>query len=156
MKITESDVLKVQEEWAACVINIGKKFIKGDEYREYAEQFLDNLYAFSNGNVLFKPTLASKTQFRLNKNAALSYFIGNNHEFKEDNGFALTSWDSIKFENIQILIFDKIALAMGNYFMVKDGISKKIEYSFAYKKDDHSNLRIVLHDSHLPFKPGTF
>lgn len=156
MNITESEVLKVQEKWADFVINIGKKFIKGDEYKEYAEQFLDDLYAFSNGNVLFKPTLASKTQFRLNKNAALSYFIGNNHEFNEDDGFALVSWDSIRFDNIQILIFDKIALAMGNYYMVKDGVSNKIEYSFAYKKDDHSNLRIVLHDSHLPYKPGTF
>ena len=108
------------------------------------------------GDVLFKPTLASEIQFRLTKKAALSYFIANDKDFKEDKGFALMSWDDIRFENKKIHIEAGIAITMGNYFMKKDGVETKVEYSLVYKKDPQGNLRIILHDSHLPYVPNTF
>jgi hypothetical protein len=27
-----------------------------------------------------------------------------------------------------------------------------VEFSFVYRKDDQGNLKIILHDSHLPFQ----
>ena len=51
------------------------------------------------GDVLFKPTLASETQFRFTKKAALSYFLGGDPDFTEDIGFALMHWQTIRFEN---------------------------------------------------------
>tara|TARA_B100001142_G_C14339949_1_gene657425 strand:+ start:2776 stop:3249 length:474 start_codon:yes stop_codon:yes gene_type:complete len=149
--ITEKEVLDIQEEWASGVIDIGKKFIQKEDYRSCAETFLDHLYAFSMGDVLFKPTLVSKIQFRLTIDGALSYFIGGDVNFPEDTGFALMNWQKIRFENKKIHIEGDIAMAMGNYFMTKENIEKKIEYSFVYKRADNGNLRIILHDSHLPY-----
>ena len=104
------------------------------------------------GEVLFKPTLASVQQFRLTKVAALSYFIGGNSNFDEDNGFALLGWKAVRFENIGIKIEGNIAIAMGNYFFQKEDNSEvKVEYTFVYKKDDSRKLYIILHDSHFPF-----
>ena len=154
--ITENEVLDVQEEWAIGVIDIGKKFSEKEDYSSCAEIFLDTLYGFNMGNVLFKPTLASEKQFRLNKKSALSYFIAGDPEFSEDDGFALMSWQDIRFENQGIHIEGNIAIAMGNYFMKKDDIETKVEYSFVYKKDSQGILRIILHDSHLPYIRGTF
>ena len=154
--ITEKEVLEAQEKWAIGVIDIGKKFLEKADYSSCAEIFLDTLYAFSMGDVLFKPTLASETQFRLTKKAALSYFIGGNPDFTEDTGFALMNWQKIRFENKRIYIEGNIAITMGNYFMKKNNIETKVEYSFVYKKDNQGNLRIILHDSHLPYIHGTF
>jgi len=154
--ITKQEVLDVQQEWAIGVIDIGNKFLEKEDYSSFAELFLDSLYGFSMGDVLFKPTLASEIQFRLNKKAALSYFIGGDPDFPEDNGFALINWQDIRFENQGIYIEGNIAIAMGNYFMKKDNIETKVEYSFVYKQDVQGNLRIILHDSHLPYIRGTF
>lgn len=152
--ITEKEVLYIQEEWACGVIDIGKKFIQKEDYRSCAVNFLDNLYAFNMGDVLFKPTLVSKIQFRLTIAGALSYFIAGDVNFPEDTGFALMNWQKIRFENKKIRIEGNIAMAMGNYFMTKENIEKKIEYSFVYKRADDGNLRIILHDSHLPYIPS--
>ena len=154
--IIEKEVLEAQEKWAIGVIDIGKKFLEKEDYSSCAEIFLDTLYAFSMGDVLFKPTLASKTQFRLTKKAALSYFIGGDPDFTEDTGFALMNWQTIRFENKRIHIEGDIAISMGNYFMKRDNVETKVEYSLVYKKDDQGNLRIILHDSHLPYIRDTF
>ena len=44
---------------------------------------------------------------------------------------------------------------MGNYYFTpaKGGDDVKVEYSFAYTKDKDGKLKIILHDSHLPYKP---
>ena len=154
--IIEKEVLEAQEKWAIGVIDIGKKFLEKEDYSSCAEIFLDTLYAFSMGDVLFKPTLASKTQFRLTKKDALSYFIGGDSDFTEDTGFALMNWQTIRFENKRIHIEGDIAISMGNYFMKRDNVETKVEYSLVYKKDDQGNLRIILHDSHLPYIRDTF
>ena len=154
--ITEKEVLEAQEKWASGVIDIGKKFLAKQDYVSCAEIFLDSTYAFRMGDVLFKPTLASETQFRLTKKAALSYFVAGDSDFKEDIGFALLNWKTIRFENKSIRIEGNIAMAMGNYFITRDNVETKVEYSLVYKKDVQGNLRIILHDSHLPYVRGAF
>lgn len=152
--ITKQEVLDIQKEWARGVIDIGDKFIEQKDYKSCAEIFLDKLYAFSLGDVLFKPTLAFKKQFRLTMKGALSYFIAGDPDFTEDKGFALMNWKIIRFENEKIRIEGNVAMAMGNYFMTREDMETKIEYSFVYKKDNDGNMRIILHDSHLPYLPN--
>ena len=154
--ITEEEVLNAQRKWALGVVEIGKKFRERKDYISFAESFLDDLYAYDLGDVLFKPTLASETQFRLSKKAALSYFVSGDSDFSEDKGFALMNWQKIRFENKRIRIESNIAIVMGNYFMIKNNIETKIEYSLVYKKDIQGCIRIILHDSHLPYCPDTF
>ena len=97
-------------------------------------------------------TLASKIQFRTDKIAALSYFIGGNSNFDEDNGFAIKGWHQIRWENVGINIIDDIALCMGNYFFsLKGEEDLKVEFSLVVRKVN-GNLKIILHDSHLPYQ----
>mgnify|MGYP003323348530 FL=1 len=45
-----------------------------------------------------------------------------------------------------------MALAMGNYFFTDlNGNKTKVEYTFAYIKNDAGELKIILHHSSLPY-----
>jgi hypothetical protein len=150
--ITKQEVLSEQKQWSDGLLNIGKLYIEDADYKQMAANYLSELYGFHMGEVLFKPTLASVQQFRLTKESALSYFIGGNSNFDEDNGFALLGWKAVRFENIGVKIEENIAIAMGNYFFLKaDNSELKVEYTFVYKKDDSGKLYIILHDSHFPY-----
>ena len=152
--ITKEEVLSVQKQWSVGLLNIGKLYKEEGAYKQAAENYLAELYGFHIGEVLFKPTLASKHQFRLTKEAALSYFIGGDSDFTEDTGFALKGWTGVRFENIGIKIEGNIAIAMGNYFFQQvDEKEVKVEYTFIYKKDAVGKLHIILHDSHFPYNP---
>ena len=73
-----------------------------NECEMFAINFLGEHYSFESGDVLFKPTLASKNQFRFSMDDALSYFIGG--KFSEDKGFALRPWVNIRFGERKIII----------------------------------------------------
>ena len=149
--ITKQEVLKAQKKWSDGLLKIVEKHQNNKDYTLEASNFIDEVYAYNSGKVLFKPTLATDVQFRLNKVAALSYFVGGNPNFKEDKGFALKVWTAVRWENSAIKLEGDIAFAMGNYyFKNKDG-ELKVEFSFSYKKVGNY-LKIILHDSHFPFK----
>ena len=149
--ITKEQVIKAQNQWAQGVIEIGT--VKDDNAcKKCAMDFLDDLYFFEIGPVLFKPTMASSQQFRSSKEMALSYFIGGENSFcKEDDGFAKKSWTDIKFENHNIILDNNRAIAMGNYyFKSNDSNAIKVEYTFGYKLVN-GKLKIDLHHSSLPY-----
>ncbi len=60
---------------------------------------LDKLYGFHLGPVLFKPTLSGGHQtFRLTKEGALSYFVGQNPIYPQDSGFGIKFWRKVSAE----------------------------------------------------------
>ena len=147
-------IKNAQKNWANGIINIGKYYLEKKDYIALTETFVEELYAFKKGKVLFKPTKASKNQFRKDKNGFISYFIGHNKISDEDKGFALEPWKDIQFDNFDFTVFKDIIISMGNYFFTNYNEEKvKVEYSFGYildkKKDD---LKIIFHHSSIPFK----
>ena len=151
--ITEEQILEAQKNWGEGIINIGRVFLEKGDYKSAAEQHINTFYNYQEGKVLFKPTLASIKQFRLDFDAALSYFVGGNDAFPEDHGFAIKPWTNVRWENIGTTILGDTGLAMGNYYFTPhDGSDVvKVEYSFAYTRDSKGDLKIILHDSHVPF-----
>jgi hypothetical protein len=153
--ITEQDVLSAQTTWSEGLIRIGKIFLEKGDFKTAAKQHIDDLYGYAMGPVLFKPTMAAQTQFRTTPEGALSYFVGGNPAYPEDHGFAIKPWSRVRWENAGIRIVGNVAMAMGNYYFMpaNGGGEVKVEFSFAYTKDEQTKLRIILHDSHLPYKP---
>ena len=150
--IIKEDVIEFQKTWGDGIISISNTFKNDGNYVEEAKEFIRNLYAYESEEVLFKPTLAVDTQFRLDKVAALSYFVGGNPIFSEDTGFAIKGWDRVKWENVAIKITTDFAICMGNYYFgMKNELDLKVEYSIVLKKID-GVVKIILHDSHLPYK----
>ena len=150
--ITKEDVVSIQKKWSDGLLDIVNQHQNNLDFTSCASEFIDRLYDYQNTEVLFKPTLAKEIQFRNSKDAALSYFIGNNSNFPEDNGFALKGWSNVKWENSGIQLFENIAIAMGNYYFTNNEGTIKVEFSFVYKKDNNGDLKIILHDSHLPYQ----
>jgi len=150
--ITAEEIADAQRVWGDGIVAIGKAFTDKEDYIKAAENHLDVLYAFETGNVLFKPTKAADSQFRLTREAALSYFVGGNDKYNEDHGFAIHPWWKVRFENIATYFHGDYAVAMGNYFFTQlDGTEVKVEYTFGYIKGSGGKLKINLHHSSVPF-----
>lgn len=153
--IAEYSITDAQAAWGNGIVKIGQVFTDKGDYKAAAEEHIHEFYNYQEGSVLFKPTLTSEKQFRLDFEGALSYFVGGNENYPEDHGFAIKPWSNVRWENIGTKITDGMAISMGNYFFtpVAGGDDVKVEYSFAYVLDSHGQLKIVLHDSHLPYNP---
>ena len=150
--IIKEEVLKFQEEWGDGIISMSETFKNGGDLEAEAKAFISKLYAYETEEVLFKPTLATDTQFRLDKVAALSYFVGGNSDYSEDGGFAIKGWNSVRWENAGIKIMEDFAICMGNYFFCKENEEDlKVEYTIILKRIE-GRLKIILHDSHLPYQ----
>ncbi len=152
--ITKEQVIDAQNEWGAGVVKIGSLKDNRPECETFANDFLDKLYSFENGPVVFKPTKCKIEQFRPTKPEALSYFIaGEDRACAEDGGFAINPWTKVRFENAGIILEENRAIAMGNYFFTDlDGNEAKVEYTFGYKLKD-GQLKIDLHHSSFPYNP---
>lgn len=153
--ITADEVAQAQKVWGQGIVAIGKEFTDKGDYVKAAENHIDTLYAFQAGAVLFKPTKAADAQFRMDRESALSYFVGGNNKYGEDHGFAIHPWTNVRFENAATSLHGDYAVAMGNYFFTQtDGSEVKVEYTFGYIKGDDGSLRINLHHSSIPFNKG--
>ena len=141
-----------QKKWADMVLKIGNAYREKVNLDDLVNELLHGIYAFDHCNILFKPTLAKHDQFRSTKEEFISYFLGQNKVCREDKGFAIKNWRSIKFENFKIVNHNDQLLSMGNYYFKDDdnGILK-VEYTFGFIKISPDQLRINLHHSSLPY-----
>ena len=153
--ISEREVVEAQKLWGDGIVRIGKVFSDKGDYSKEAADFIQDMYGYDLSSVLFKPTLASDDQFRSSFDAALSYFVAGNEAYPEDKGFAIKPYTKVTFDNTGIINNScRMAIAMGNYyFTATDGSETKVEYTFAYVKDKTGKLRIVTHQSSLPYTP---
>ncbi|MDJ0641765.1 MAG: phosphoribosyl-AMP cyclohydrolase [Erythrobacter sp.] len=151
--ITAEEVTAAQQAWGEGIVAIGQVFTEEGDFSARASEHITTHYAYGeDATILFKPTLAAEDQFRETTEEALSYFVGT--EGTEDGGFAIAPYTAVRWENNGTVISDSgdMAVAMGNYFFTgTDGNETKVEYSFAYEKDENGDLKIVLHHSSLPF-----
>ena len=151
-KEAENLVTLTLEKWANIVLQIGKAYREKKNLDKLVSELLHDVYAFKQGDVLFKPTLAKHEQFRSKKEEFVSYFLGQNNVCKEDTGFAIKNWKSIKFENYKVVENNDNLLAMGNYFFENDKNEfLKVEYTFGFIRINNNELRINLHHSSLPY-----
>ena len=132
--------------WKDGVIEIGKVFVDGGDYKKCAEDFLRSHYAFDIEEVLFKPTFTKDVIFRNKKDDALSYFVRGGIE--EDNGFALKPWESIDLVELNSIEEDSLTDAMGtfNFKPVNQDVITLVAFTFLLIKDEGS-LKIKVHHS---------
>jgi len=150
--IKKDTIIQAQNKWSSYIIKISSIRDNYELCLQYTNDFLNELYAFDKGIVLFKPTKARDEQFRFTKEKALSYFIaGKKKIYKEDSGFAIHPWKNITFNNSSYIIENNIAFVMGNYYFTDlNDIVLKVEYTFGYKLVN-DKIKIFLHHSSLPF-----
>lgn len=152
--ITLDNIENIQKEWGDSLVKLGSLKSNKEACDNEVESLINRLYGYQNGTVLFKPTKAKDNQFRLTFEGAKSYFIGENSDFSEDKGFALEPWTNVRFENASVILNEKTAIAMGNYFFTEtNGSVVKVEYTFGYFMNENNDLKINLHHSSLPYIP---
>ena len=152
--VTREQVEIAQQQWADGLVQIGLLKKNRPACEAYANTFLDELYAFELGPVLFKPTKCTIEPFRPTKSRALSYFIaGDICECSEDKGFALEPWKKVQFKNVHLILEENRAIAMGHYYFTDyQDTEVRVEYTLGYKRVGE-RLKIDLHHSSLPYNP---
>jgi len=113
-KISKADVVAAQTEWGNGIVAISSVHSSEGNYKSRAAQHINELYAYGQTDVMFKPTLAADDQFRETFDEALSYFIGT--AGTEDGGFAIKGWTNVRWESNGIYTDTDSATAMGNYY----------------------------------------
>ncbi len=163
-EISEAEVNRAQREWCDGLIEICKAYPNGG-YRDKAIKFIERLYDFEGSRVFFRPTLAMAPQnFRTTKEGALAYFIGEDDEFPDDDGFIKKGWISADFDNeiegkAAIQVHDNIGIAMGNVYLRKEemtvgGKETVVDKLFVFMKRK-GLVRLIVHNSTLSNIPDT-
>ncbi len=134
---------------------ISRTHREGGDARAVAGQVLDGAYNYAAGPVLFKPTLASGAQtFRTTRASALAYFVGGDPAYPGDPGFALMPWAKTRFTVAATYIEGPLGLLMGHVtFTDTAGKETTVEKTFGFRRGDDGKLRIVVHNSALPYAP---
>merc|ERR1719482_1472195 len=151
--MTKELIEAAQKAWGDGIVKIAKAHTDGGDYVQAATDHINDLYAYEESAVLFKPTLAAEEQFRPTFDKALSYFVASNNACPEDKGFAIKGWTAVRFDG-DIITIGSVGMAMGNYFFTTpEGDDAKVEYSFGYTLDADGKVRIILHHSSMPYAP---
>ena len=132
--------------WKDGVIDIGKAYQEGIDYREKARTFIETHYAFDTGDVLFKPTFTNDVVFRNNLEDALSYFVTG--DISEDSGFAIKPWEEIKASEVSFILEDNLCAVMGvlNLKPLNSAKKTRIAFTFILVKDN-DKFKIKVHHS---------
>jgi len=156
MEITENQVLETLQLWCDNVVLVGKIHSEGGDVTKIANEILSDNYDYDNGKVLFKPTLAYGNQtFRPTKEGALAYFIGGNSNFPNDKGFKLKPWVKVWFSKLDFILHNELAIVQCNIHLIGDDDSHIfVNKSFVFKMCADGKIRIILHQSSLPYTPA--
>ena len=156
MPITEDDLSNALSAWCEGMVSISAAYEQNgyEDARILAKKLIGDLYGYSSGSVLFKPTLSGGEQtFRTSEDGALSYFVGGNSDYPQDSGFAIKGWKQVFYDAKAVFLDENIALWMGWVTLVDEGgQSTKVDKSFGYKLCERRHLKIVLHHSSLPYQ----
>lgn len=142
-----------QDKWINHILNIGLLHRKNEDVRSAAQEFVSACYGYdlNQGTVLFKPTLASEQPFRPTKQGAISYFIGGNTAFPEDDGFALQPWRDITCTNFHAQHYQDHSIVMGQMKLTtQSGQSVVANYTMSFVWQAHQCVLMVHHSSLQP------
>ena len=156
MSLTEDDVANALSAWGEGMVSISSAYRQGgyEDARHVAKKIIGDLYGYSMGSVLFKPTLSGGAHtFRTSEEGALSYFVGGDPGYPDDSGFAIKGWRKVVSDTKAVFLDENIALWMGWVTLVDmNGRVTKVDKSFGYKLCEEGHLKIVLHHSSLPYQ----
>ena len=132
--------------WKQSVIEIGKTYKEDGDFKKLAEIFIEKHYAFSEEDVLFKPTFTSEKVFRNTKADAISYFVKG--DISEDKGFALKPWETIKVDALNFLLEDNFLASMGTLLFkpLNEDEVTKVAFTFIFTEINDS-IKIKVHHS---------
>ena len=149
--IAVEEVEALQESWSQALLSIGRA-PTWTEAHSRAVALVERHYLLEDGSLLFSPTKSGAQQFRRTLDGAVSYFVGGDARYPSDHGSALTALQGVRFENEAVVVREDSAIAMGNYFFLKeDGSEFMAEYSFVFVRNSRGELQIQLHHSALPY-----
>lgn len=138
------EIAAAQELWSSGLMEIAAVAGSGGDCLAKAGEFVDRLYAFKNGPVLFKTftPATNMVNFANNRDQVMKYF-GNP---------VVVALTGIRFENMCSITRGEHIFVRGNYhFTTAMGTEADGEYVFGYERNPTGGLSIFLQHSSTPF-----
>ena len=125
---TKEMVHTALQTWCDNVVKVGKVHTEGGDVQAFSLQVLSDSYDYDNGHVLFKPTLTFGQQtFRPTK---------------------------VWYSKEDFILNGELAIVQCNVHFIGDDDSHIfVNKSFVFKQCDDGKVRIILHQSSLPYQP---
>ncbi|MBT8190887.1 MAG: phosphoribosyl-AMP cyclohydrolase [Bacteroidia bacterium] len=150
-RITEAEISTFQKSFGMSIVAISNAYKNNGDYKYIAQNHVEKYYGFDDGKVLFKASNSNDLPFRSTYEGALSYYIGNNPSYPDDNGFALADWVNVNWKNAGIINDEKIAIAIGqSVYKDANGDEYIKNYTMCFKKDMNDRLMLIAHKSSSP------
>jgi len=149
--ITQEDIESAQKSFVRSIIRMGRQH----HASERVKRFVDNTFAYNEGQVLFKPPDEPEEPFRTSRYGVYSYFGGYADEYhghhNGDKGFVKEAWHGGHFHNAGIILDGSQAWVMGLYSFWRDGERRfDAEFSMGYTRDSMGRLRVNMFSASVP------
>ena len=80
--------------------------------------------------------------------------MGGSSDYPNDNGFKLKPWVKVWYSKEDFILNGELAIVQCNvHFIGADDSHIFVNKSFVFKQCDDGKIRIILHQSSLPYQP---
>ncbi len=149
--ISESEITRFQQSFGVSLNAISNAIAKKTDVEVAAKNHIEKFYGFDEGKVIFKADRSADSPFRNTYDGVLSYLIGDNAAYPNDNGSVQPNWRKMNWKNAGIINDGNVAIAMGQSVFVNEGKEvKKQNYTMAFKKNEDGQLKLIAHKTSMP------
>lgn len=150
--ISKSEIIAFQKAYGVSFNAISQSIENNSYYETAAKKHIDKNYNLSEGKVMFKIGHNDDEPYRYNYDGILSYLIGKNKEFPNDQGIAKENWRKMEWKNDGIIYEgNDLAIVMGKVKMVKeDNEELSQNFTMFLKKNTQGELKLVAHKITIP------
>ena len=149
--IKESEILAFQKAYGVSFNAIATAIEDEGYYESAARKHIEQHYNFAEGDVMFKIGNDENAPFRYTADGLLSYLIGKNKQFPNDEGIANQNWRKIDWDNSGIINEGNVAIVIGRVKMTnEDNDEINQNYTMGLKRDSNGALRLIAHKISQP------
>lgn len=149
--IKDSEIIAFQKAYGISFNAISKAIEDESYYESAARKHIDQYYNFEEGKVMFKIGNEEDAPFRYTIEGLLSYLIGKNKEFPNDEGIAMQNWRKIDWNNSGIIKEGNIAIVIGSVTMTNDDNDQiNQNYTMGLKRNSNGALKLIAHKISRP------
>lgn len=143
--ISISEINSFQEDYGASFNAIANAIADESYYELKAKEHIENFYNFKEGEVIFKIGYDDNTPFRNTHAGLLSYLIGKNKEFPNDDGIAKKQWRKMNWNNMATIMERDVAIAFGRVTMESSEEYIEQNYTMVLKRAENGKVKLIAH-----------
>lgn len=145
--ITVSEIIAFQRAYGNSFNIISRAIEDNSYYETAAKNHIDKNYNFKEGKVMFKLGHEDNIPYRDSYEGLLSYLIGKNKKFPNDQGIAKENWRKLEWKNDGIINKNSnVAVIIGNVVMERNDDKRIVQnFTMCLRRDSQGEVKLIAH-----------